>query len=165
MASIAALRRQLKGPVKVQVATGERNEDGSLVLDPETGEPVKVTIMEKVFYRPFVITPQLEKEIAAMGRVVKPTSDEESGDDEAEAEAAAGAVEQSAQMLLRMVAKWDLYADEDDEKAGITIPLDEEGLADVPAEIIFATIAACSQDGKPPKAQAGKSRCSFSQKE
>jgi hypothetical protein len=148
--TIQSLRDKPHGPIKVFVETGERDDKGELVKDAN-GELAKELIMEDLYYRPFVITPQLEAELAEM------TQSMQSGDN-------SRPVASTVNLLLKMVHSWDLYLTDEDAEAGVSVPLDPEGLSDIPAEILNATIVACTSHGKPPKAQPEKLPSSFSKK-
>jgi hypothetical protein len=92
----------------------------------------------KVTYRPSVLTPRFELEMRRQSREARESDDDEK------------AVRVLSELLVRLLADWDLYDGEE------KYPLEPERMMDLPSTFILNTLDAIQEDASEGKA-AGNS--------
>jgi hypothetical protein len=111
------------------------NKTATVIVPLDENDPESETL--KVTYRPKAYTKAVERKIGALA--------------EGRSENAPFIAAQSAELIKAMVVKWDLTLTEDDPDP---IPITDEGLEDVPTEVLSGIFMAIMADQKPdPKAK------------
>ena len=148
-----SLRSQTNGPVKIYLPSGERDENGELVmetfLNSEGEDDVRPALsaepfLSQVFYRRNFRTPKVQATLEEAQNLYK---------DEP--------LKMAAVTLQLMITDWDLTS------GGKKVPITLEGIleADPPDVFIYAVLTACYEHNRPPKGLSGKSLNTSSQEE